>query len=56
MKRRTKRATARANKKAAKEAGMTRPGGQSNYAKKHRWLAAHGGFGFNYPDKAWKSS
>lgn len=56
MKRRTKRANARAHKKASKEMGMKNPGGESKYAKKKKWLARNGGFGFNYPDKPWRSS
>ena len=29
--------------------------GNSNYAKKEAFLKKHGGFGFDYPDKPWKS-
>ena len=38
MKRRTARATKRAQRKAGKEAGMKRPGGQSKYGRKAEWL------------------
>jgi hypothetical protein len=38
VKRRTARATKRAQRKAAKEAGMKRPGGQSKYGRKSQWL------------------
>lgn len=56
MKKRTKRAAARSRLKAAREAGQKRPGGSSNYAKKHKFLAAHGGSGLDYPDRPWRSS
>ena len=55
-KRRTKRATARANRKADKEAGMARPGGKSNYAKKKEWCRRNGVFGFEVLNpKPWKA-
>lgn len=38
MKRRTSRADERSKRKAAKEAGMKRPGGQSKYGRKQEWL------------------
>lgn len=38
MKRRSARATRRAQRKASKQAGMKRPGGASRYAKKSTWL------------------
>lgn len=57
MKRRTKRAAARARVKAAKEAGMRRPGGKSNYARKREYCLKHGVYGFEVkPPKPWKAS
>ena len=38
MKRRTVRATRRAQRKADKQAGMKRPSGQSKYGRKTEWL------------------
>jgi hypothetical protein len=38
VKRRSARATRRAQRKAQKMAGMKRPGGASKYAKKQTWL------------------
>lgn len=55
MKRSTKRAQDRAKRRAAREAGQRRPGGASNYAKKAKFLLAHGGFGFEWPDRPWRS-
>ena len=40
MKRRSERATKRAQRKAGKAAGMKRPGGQSKYGRKREWLQA----------------
>ncbi len=55
MKGRTKRAEARARKKAAKESGMVRAGHKSRYARKREWCARNGVFGFEVPEpKPWK--
>jgi hypothetical protein len=57
MKRRTSRTAARARVKAQKAAGMKRPGGRSNYARKREWCAAHGVFGFQVlAPKPWKGA
>lgn len=55
MKNRTKRAQARAKKRAAREAGQKAPGGASNYARKRAFLNKHGGTGMDYPQKPWRS-
>jgi hypothetical protein len=50
-KRRRKLAAAKARKKTAEyKAG----GGKSRYARKARFLAAQGGWGWQYPDKPWR--
>lgn len=55
-KRRTKKAAARAHRKASKEAGMGRPGMKSNYAKKREWCKRNGKWGFEVlSPKPWKS-
>lgn len=57
MKRRTTRATKRAQLRAAKQAGMKRPGGKSKYGRKSEWLHSHGMWGFDVPHpKPWRSS
>lgn len=43
-------------KKLAKETAMKKPGFKSKYALKSAFLAKHGGFGFDYPDKPWKGA
>ena len=44
-----------AAKRIAKENKMKKPGAKSPYAKKQRFLATNGGFGFEYPEpKPWK--
>lgn len=43
--------------RAAKEAGMKRPGGASNYAKKKAWCDRNGMWGFEVsPPKPWKAA
>jgi hypothetical protein len=55
MKKRTKRANARKRKRLSYEAGQ-RPVGSSKYARKARYLARVGLFGFQVPEpKPWKS-
>lgn len=57
MKRRSKRADARAKLRAQKEAGMCRPGGKSLYARKREWCLRHGVFGFQVLEpKPWKGA
>jgi len=42
-------------KRVAKKHRMENPGAESNYAKKARFLAKYGGFGFDYSEpKPWK--
>ena len=41
-------------KKTTKTSKMGHPGYKSCYAKKHKFLAQNGGWGFEYPDKPWK--
>lgn len=54
MKRRTKRANARATKRASYAAGQ-KPTGSSRYARKAQWLAKHELFGFQVPSpKPWR--
>lgn len=57
MKRRTTKSQDRARKKAARQAGMQRPGGSSRYGRKSRYLKTHGGWGFEYFEpKPWRSA
>lgn len=57
MKRRTKRHEQRAKRRAAREAGMRRPGGKSMYARKRDYCHSHGVFGFEVATpKPWRSS
>lgn len=54
MKQWTKRASARAARKASWAAGQ-RPTGSSRYARKAQWLAKHNLFGFQVPSpKPWQ--
>jgi hypothetical protein len=56
MKRRTAKRQAHEKIKLQKMAGMKRPGGQSNYGRKKRFLDGHGGWGWEYSiPKPWKS-
>lgn len=55
MKNRTKRAEQRAKLKALKASSQARPGGASNYARKRKYLAKYGGFGFEYVTKPWRA-
>ena len=41
-------------KAQAKQTKMSNPGYESKYARKHKFLVANGGRGFDYPDKPWK--
>lgn len=55
MKRTTARATARAKRKSEKERGMHAPGGESDYSRKHRWLARSALWGWEVSEpKPWK--
>lgn len=57
MKRRTIRERKRAARRVERELGMQRPGGQSDYARKKRWLMRHGVFGFEVREpKPWRTS
>ena len=50
-----RRIKGRAQRKAAKARSMKHGGHKSNYARKHEFLLAHGGFGFEYSEpKPWK--
>jgi len=40
--------------RAAKAAGEENPHGKSVYARKRKYLEAHGGSGLDYPQKPWK--
>lgn len=48
------RRKAQSMKVAAKKAQMQKPGHKSTYAKKHVFLTANGGWGFEYHEKPWK--
>ncbi len=50
----TRRRKTLAQKKAAKDGKMAKPGHESNYAKKKAYLHKRGGWGFDYKDKPWK--
>jgi hypothetical protein len=54
MKRRTTRVARRAQKRAAKEAAMRKPGHKSKYARKVAYCLKHGVWGFEVPwPKPW---
>ncbi len=51
-----KRQKQMAEKRASKASRMNKKGNKSNYAKKAEFLKRHGGNGFDYPLKPWKST
>ena len=54
MRTRNQKLTLKEKKRQAKLNRMTSAKGNSNYGRKHKYLTAHGGWGFDYIDKPWK--